>query len=198
MNVLVACEFSQTVQDAFLQAGHYAFSCDILPCEGPNPEYHFDEDMFRIAEDYDWDLIIAHPPCTALCVSGNRHYSETNARYAAVQFVERIWNLPVKKLAIENPVGVLNSYSNDLPKPYYIQPWQFGHRETKKTGLWTRGLPRLYPTDVVGPPPSPMTNEDKKIWNRIHRMSPRPDRGKERSIFYSGIAKAMAAQWGRS
>jgi site-specific DNA-cytosine methylase len=185
MRVLVACEFSGKVRDAFRARGHDAYSCDILPAS-PSSDRHYAMDLFALLElESQWDLIIAHPPCTALCVSGNRHYAGTEARAQAVKFVEAIWNLNCEKMAVENPVGVLNSFSKILPKPYYIQPWQFGHGETKKTGIWSRGLPQLIPTNVV---------EGREA--RIHKMPPSQDRGLLRSITYDGIAKAMSEQWG--
>ena len=196
MDVLIACEFSQVVQNAFMELGHNAWSCDIDPCEEPNPDYHIEGDMFEAFDLYHWDLVIAHPPCTALCVSGNRWYSGTKDRTDAVKFVEAIWELEIDKLVIENPVGVLNTFSKILPRPYYRQPWHFGHKETKNTGFWSRGLPQLQPTNIVGPPPQIMSKEEKKTWNRTHRMSPSDRRGKDRSITFEGIALAMADQWG--
>jgi len=195
MKILCGCEFSQIVTKEFRKKGHEAYSCDIIDCTGGHPEWHIKGDILEQL-DKDWDLIIAFPPCTHLCVSGNRWHSETQARIDAAQFVWKIWNCKCKKVAIENPVGVINSLLPNIPKPYYIQPWQFGHKETKKTGLWTRGLPKLQPTNVVGPPPKNMTPEEKRTWNRIHYMSPGKDRGHLRSITYEGIAKAFASQWG--
>lgn len=182
MKVLVACEYSGRVRDAFLKLGHDAMSCDLLPTDAPGP--HCQGDCF----DLDWsefDLVIAHPPCTALCVSGNRHYAGTAARQQSAEFVWRMWQQPVRRLAIENPVGVINSLLPGMPRPQYIQPWQFGHGETKKTGLWLRGLPRLVPTDVVD-------GREQRIW----KLSPSADRWKIRSETYLGIAEAMAEQWG--
>jgi len=182
MKVLVACEYSGIVRDAFLAKGHAALSCDILPTESPGP--HYQGDILGI----NWsrfDLVIAHPPCTALAVSGNRWYSGTQDREWAAEFVWSIWCAPVEKMAIENPVGVLNRLLPDLPKPYYIQPWQFGHGETKKTGLWTRGLPKLQPTNIV-------EGREQRVW----RMPPSEDRAKMRSRFFEGVAEAMADQWG--
>lgn len=182
MKVLVACEYSGRVRDAFIARGHDAMSCDLLPTDVPGP--HYQGDCF----DLDWsefDLVIAHPPCTALCVSGNRHYAGSGQRKEAAAFVWKMWNQPVKKLCIENPVGVINTLLPDMPKPQYIQPWQFGHGETKKTGLWLRGLPPLNPSDIVD-------GRD----DRIHKMPPSKDRWKLRSTTYQGIADAMAEQWG--
>ena len=182
MKILVACEYSGTVRDAFITQGHDTMSCDLLPTESPGP--HYRGDMFTL-DLADFDLIIAHPPCTALCVSGNRYYAGTQARLDAAEFVRRIWEIPVEKMCIENPVGVINTLLPEMPKPQYIQPWQFGHGETKKTGLWLRGLPPLKPTKVV-------EGREQRVW----KMSPSKDRGKIRSKTYLGIAEAMALQWG--
>lgn len=183
MKVLVACEYSGRVRDAFRARGHDAWSCDLLPSDADNA-YHLERDMFGIV-GRGWDLIIAHPPCTAVCVSGNRHYAGTQARIEGAAFIKKIWQLPHARLCIENPVGVINSLNPNMPRPQYLQPWQFGHGETKKTGLWKRGLPDLIPTNVV---------EGRA--DRIHRMPPSKGRWKLRSTTYQGIADAMADQWG--
>ena len=133
MKILVACEYSGIVRDSFVSRGHEAISCDLLPTDKPGPHYQGDMFDLNLAS---FDLIIAHPPCTALCVSGNRHYADTQARLDAAEFVRRIWEIPVDKMCIENPVGVINTLLPDMPRPQYVQPWQFGHGETKKTGLW--------------------------------------------------------------
>lgn len=182
MKVLVACEFSGTVRDEFSKLGHDAWSCDLLPSDTEGN--HIQEDVLSL-DLKEYDLVIAHPPCTALCVSGNRHYSNTKDRLIAAEFVYKIWQLGPDRLAIENPVGVINSLIPDMPKPQYIQPWQFGHGETKKTGLWKRGLPDLVPTDIV-------EGREQRIW----RLPPSTNRWKIRSKTYQGIAKAMADQWG--
>lgn len=182
MRVLVACEYSGRVRDAFIKRGHDAMSCDLLPTDVLGP--HRQGDMFDL-DMSGFDLVVAHPPCTALCVSGNRHYAGTQARIDGADFVKRIWDLPVKRLAIENPVGVINSLLTGMPRPQYIQPWQFGHGETKKTGIWSRGLPDLIPTNIV---------EGRD--DRIHKMPPSVNRWKIRSTTYQGIADAMANQWG--
>lgn len=182
MKVAVLCEYSGIVRDAFIKHGHDAISCDILPTESHGP--HIQGDIF----DYDWslyDLIIAHPPCTYIAVSGNRHYAGTQKRQEAADFIAKIWSVPVERMCIENPVGQINTYLPQMPKPQYIQPWQFGHGETKKTGLWLRGLPELKPTNIVD-------GREQRIW----RLPPSLDRGKIRSKTYQGIADAMAEQWG--
>ena len=146
MKILIACEFSGIVRDAFIKHGHDAMSCDLLPTDQPGPHYH--GDIFNLDLSI-YDMIIAHPPCTALCVSGNRYYAGTQARIGAADFVRRIWEIPVEKMCVENPVGVINTLLPDMPRPQYIQPWMFGHGETKKTGLWLRGLPKLKSTKIV-------------------------------------------------
>ena len=180
MKILVACEESQEVTAAFIALGHDAMSCDLLP--GAKGLPHYQGDMFDILQN-DWDLVIAHPPCTYIAVSGNRWYVGTPERKQGVEFVERIWFEWGGKLCIENPVGVLTK-SRIPVSPQYIQPWQFGHGETKKTGLWLRGLPELVPTNIVD-------GREQRIW----KMPPSPDRQRMRSRTYSGIAQAMASQW---
>lgn len=182
MRVLVACEYSGTVRDAFTALGHDAMSCDLLPTDVPGE--HHQGDMFDL-DLASYDLVIAHPPCTAVCVSGNRYYAGTQARIDGAEFVRRIWQAPIARLCIENPVGVLNRLVAELPRPQYVQPYQFGHGETKKTGLWLRGLPPLTPT-----------NEVSGRADRIHKLGPSADRWKIRSTTYQGIADAMAQQWG--
>lgn len=188
MNIFVACEYSQEVLAAFMAIGHTGISCD-LHHDGEKGLPHYRGNMFDIL-GCGWDLVIAHPPCTHLAVSGNRWYAGTKQREDAIKFVERIWFFDgyTGPLCIENPVGVLSTHSLLPVKPQYIQPWQFGHGETKKTGLWLRGLPELRPTNIV---------EGRE--NKIHRMTgymPHEQRQKERSRTLSGIAKAMAEQWG--
>ncbi len=182
MRVLVACEFSGVVRAAFRAAGHEAWSCDLLPAEDGGP--HIQRDALAVAHYRIWDLMIAHPPCTYLAVSGARWWSmRRSAQIAAFNFVKKLSEAPVAKIAIENPVGALSTLWR---KPdQYIQPWQFGHGETKKTGLWLKGLPLLMPTKVVS---------GRKA--RVHLAAPGPDRWKERSRTLPGIARAMAEQWG--
>ena len=187
MKVLIACEYSGVVRDAFLRWGHEAMSCDILETESHGP--HYKGDLFDVI-DYPWDLMIAHPPCTHLSVSGSRHFAEKKMdgrQQAAVSFFMRIvrQSAHIQGVAIENPVCIMSSLYR---KPdQIIQPWQFGHGETKATCLWLKGLPLLTPTEIV---------EGREA--RIHRMPPSADRGKERSRTFQGIADAMAAQWGKS
>ena len=182
MRVLIACEFSGTVRDAFTRRGHYAMSCDLLSSETPGP--HHQGDVRDVLGD-DWDLMIAHPPCTHLAVSGARWFKDKQAEQAeALDFVRLLLDAPIPRIALENPVSIISS---KIRKPdQIIQPWQFGHGETKATCLWLHGLPPLQPTDIV---------EGRTA--RVHRMPPGPDRWKERSRTYGGVAEAMAAQWGK-
>ncbi|WP_209316217.1 hypothetical protein [Haematospirillum sp. 15-248] len=185
MRVLIGCEFSGTVRDAFRAAGHEAMSCDLLETETPGPHYKGD---VRDVLDYPWDLAVFHPPCTDLAVSGARHFEakrQDGRQQAAVSFVRLLARSEIPRIAIENPISVLSSIWR---KPdQIIHPWQFGHGETKATCLWLKGLPLLHPTHVV---------EGRHA--RIHNMPPTPDRWKLRSRTYPGIAEAMAAQWGSS
>lgn len=181
MRVLIACEYSGRVRDAFLALGHDAMSCDLLPTDVEGPHHMGDvTELLHMG----WDLMIAHPPCTHLAVSGSRWFKDKVKEQAeALVFVQTLMDAPIPKIAIENPVSVISSR---IRKPdQIIQPWQFGHGETKATCLWLKGLPKLTPTNVV---------EGREA--RVHRMPPSPDRWKERSRTYSGIAEAMAAQWG--
>jgi hypothetical protein len=181
MRVLIACEYSGTVRDAFIARGHDAMSCDLLPTERPGPHYQGRvQDVINIG----WDLMIAHPPCTHLAVSGARWWGGKLVEQAeALDFVRALMDAPVPRIAIENPVSKI---STAIRKPdQIVQPWQFGHGETKATCLWLKGLPKLVPTQVV---------DGREA--RIHMMSPGPDRWKERSRTYQGIADAMASQWG--
>ena len=185
MKVLVACEYSGRVRDAFIARGHDAISCDLLPTEAPGP--HYQGDVMDIIGD-GFDLMIAHPPCTHLAVSGARHFAEkrkTGVQQSALEFVRELLSAPIERIALENPVSII---STAIRKPdQVIQPWQFGHGETKATCLWLKGLRPLVPTNIVSGREA-----------RVHRMPPSPDRWKERSRTYLGIADAMAAQWGEA
>jgi hypothetical protein len=182
MRVLVACEYSGRVRDAFLAKGHDALSCDLLPTEVPGP--HYEGDVFDIIGD-GWDLMICHPPCTHLAVSGARHFAAKKAsgvQDEALEFVRRLLDAPIHRIALENPVSIISSR---IRKPnQVIQPWQFGHGETKATCLWLKNLPNLTPTNIV---------EGREA--RVHKMPPGPNRWKERSRTFEGIAAAMADQW---
>ena len=180
MKVLIACEFSGTVRNAFSNMGHDATSCDLLPTETPGK--HYQGDVKDIIND-DWDLMIAHPPCTHLAVSGARWFSKKQTEQAeALEFVSFLMTANIPKIAIENPISVISS---KIRKPdQIIQPWQFGHGETKATCLWLKNLPHLKPTNIVPGREA-----------RIHHMPPSPERWRERSRTFQGIAIAMAKQW---
>lgn len=183
MRVLIGCEFSGIMRDAFIARGHDAMSCDLLPTEAPGPHYQGD---VRDVLDYPWDLMIAHPPCTDLSVSGARHFAAKRMdgrQQASVSFFMMLAKADIPRIAIENPVCIMSSLWR---KPdQVIQPYQFGHGETKATCLWLKGLPLLKPTNQVD-------GRDA----RVHRMPPGPDRWKERSRTFAGIAEACADQWG--
>jgi len=181
MRVLVGCEFSGTVREAFRALGHDAWSCDILPTEISGP--HIQADLLSILND-GWDLMIAHPPCTHLAVSGARWWKDKQTEQAqALGFVQALMDAPIPRIAIENPISKI---STAIRKPdQIIQPWEFGHGETKATCLWLKNLPKLMPTDTVAGRET-----------RIHKMPPGPNRWRERSRTFKGIALAMAEQWG--
>lgn len=181
MKVLVACEFSGSVRDAFSSLGHYAVSCDLLPSETAG--FHYQGDVRDILNE-GWDLMIAHPPCTYLAISGARWFGEKKReQQESLEFVKLLLSAPVPRIALENPVSVISS---KIRKPdQVIHPWQFGHGESKTTCLWLKGLPKLRPTKIVG-------GREMRIW----KLPPSSDRWKERSRTFSGIASAMADQWG--
>lgn len=181
MRVLVACEYSGRVRDAFLRKGHEAMSVDLLPTEQEGPHY---QGGVEEVIDNGWDLMIAHPPCTHLAVSGSRWFKDKREEQEeALAFVRMLMEARIEKIAIENPISVI---STRIRKPdQIVQPWWFGHGETKATCLWLKNLPKLVATNVV---------EGREA--RVHRMSPGPNRWKERSRTYEGIAEAMAEQWG--
>lgn len=182
MRVLVACEYSGRVREAFRARGHDAWSCDLLPAEDGS-ERHIQGNVLALIGN-GWDLMIAHPPCTHLAVSGSRWFKDKQQEQSeALDFVRALMVAPIERIAIENPISVISS---KIRKPdQIIQPWQFGHGETKATCLWLKSLPKLTPTNIV---------EGREA--RVHRMPPGPDRWKERSRTYQGIADAMAQQWG--
>ena len=191
MKVLIGCEYSGIVRDAFTARGHDATSCDLLPSETEGK--HYQGDIFDII-DGDWDLAIMHPPCTDLAISGAAHFKEKikdGRQQAAIKFFERLYECDIPRICLENPVGVISTKSYIGRPTQYIQPWEHGHTETKKTGLWLRGLDPLKPTDIKD-----LTGIPKKIVQRLHNLPPSKDRWKIRSTTYKGIAKAMASQWG--
>jgi hypothetical protein len=188
VKVLIACEFSGVVRRAFRARGHEAWSCDLLPAEDSS-DFHIEGDARDILSD-GWDLMVAHPPCTRLCNSGVRWLEERNLwddlRQAAALFSD-FWNAPIERVCVENPV--MHRHAKALIRNYQepaqsVQPWQFGHGESKRTCLWLRNLPKLQPTKIV----------DGRE-QRVHRMPPSPNRWRERSRFFPGIADAMADQW---
>jgi hypothetical protein len=181
VKVLVACEFSGIVREAFRKRGHDAWSCDLLDTEIPGN--HIKGNVIKILSD-NWDLMVAHPPCTHLAVSGARWFKyKKQEQQKAIQFFMELVNAPIDRICIENPVSIMSTHYR---KPdQYIQPWQFGHGETKKTGFWLKNLSLLKPTNIVS-----------GRENRIHKMPPSKDRWKLRSKTYQGIADAMAEQWG--
>lgn len=184
MRVLVACEFSGIVRDAFIAAGHDAVSADLLPSES-NRGGHYQMDVRHLLYEHNgWDLMIAHPPCQHLAVSGARWFAgKQQEQMLALSFVQELMDAPIPRIALENPISVISSR---IRKPdQIIQPWMFGHGEVKATCLWLKNLPKLQPTDVVeGRSP------------RVHHAAPSPDRWKDRSRTLPGIAQAMAEQWG--
>ena len=191
MRVLIACEYSGTVRDAFLRAGHDALSCDLLPTDAPGP--HYQGDVRDILAD-GWDLMIAHPPCTHLAVSGARWFKDKQVEQAeALDFVRLLLAAPIPRIALENPVSIISSR---IRKPdQIIQPYQYGHEATKTTCLWLQNVPPLVPTEIVGKGARHVTKSGKSLpeW---YNLPPSADRWKIRSATFSGIAAAMAAQWG--
>lgn len=215
MRVLVACEFSAVVRDAFRNRGHDAWSCDLLPTEG-DPSYHIQSNALTILKD-GWDMLIAHPPCTYLTNAGVRHLFDhvqtKNGKQAFVHGKER-WKLMeeaasffntfkdcgIHRIAIENPIP--HKYAKQLIGKYnqLIQPWMFGHKKSKAICLWLKNLPPLIPMwnmqEFKGPPPKRMSSKEKRDWHEVHYASPGKDRWKKRSRFFEGVARAMADQWG--
>lgn len=198
LSVLVACEFSGIVRDEFLKLGHDAWSCDLLPTETPGP--HFEGDVLDILRRFQFDLMIAHPPCTYLALSGihwnNRIPGRRRKTFAALAFVEALLDAPVPYIALENPVGVISSY---IRKPdQIIHPWQYGHPEAKQTALWLKGLPKLRPTKILKPEAA-QENGSPRWRNQTatgqNKLGPSPTRAMDRSRTYKGIARAMAQQW---
>lgn len=184
MRILVACEESQAVTKELRRLGHEAYSCDIQECSGGHPEWHLQQDVLPLLNEK-WDMIIAFPPCTDLAVSGARWFPEKRAdgrQQRSIAFFMQFVNADCPKIAIKNPIGIMSS---EYRKPdQIIQPWQFGHGETKATCLWLKGLPKLIPTEIV-------VGREQRVW----KMPPGPERAKERSKTFTGIARAMAEQW---
>lgn len=182
VRVLIGCEESGVVRRAFRGRGHESVSCDLLPARDGDSN-HLQIDVFEVIRS-GWDMVILHPPCTHIAVSGNRWYAGTKARQDSQEWTQRLWDFACQnadRVCLENPVGL----KIHNVKPQWVQPWQFGHPETKKTGLWLHNLPPLEPTDVVEP-------NRERVW----RMPPGPNRARDRATTYLGIADAMADQWG--
>jgi len=198
MRVLVACEYSATVRDAFRARGFDAWSCDLLPTEG-DPRWHIQGDALEVAYGQHWDLLIAHPPCTYMANSGVCHLHTDPTRWAklddAAAFFRALWAAPVKAAAIENPV--MHKYAKEriggMRQAQTIQPYQFGHMEQKATCLWLRGLPKLKPTSDLKDATRALPDNERQ---RLHYLPPSADRWKLRSTTFQGIANAMADQWG--
>jgi len=192
MRVLIACEYSGTVRDAFIRAGHYAASCDLLPSDSTLGD-HYQCSVLDIL-DHHWDLMIAHPPCTHLAVSGARWFKDKQQeQLEALEFVRQLLAAPIPRIALENPVSIISSH---IRKPdQIIQPYQFGHEATKTTCLWLKDLPPLIPTKVVSKGDRHVTKSGKSLptW---YNLPPSADRWKIRSATFKGIAEAMASQWG--
>ena len=183
MNVLIACEFSEIVAEAFRLLGHNAYSCDLLPGEKGSP-FHIQDDVRNHLNNY-WHMMIAFPPCTYIAVSGARWFKGREAEQEkALDFVRLLMDAPIDKIALENPIGVI---STRIRKPdQIIQPWMFGHGETKATCLWLKNLPLLRPTNIVD-------GREGRVW----KEPPSKDRWKNRSRTYQGVSEAMATQWGQ-
>ncbi len=186
MAILIACEESQVVTKEFRKLGLKAFSCDLLPCSGGHPEWHRQRDVISLLKEK-WEMILAFPPCTHLAVSGAKHFAKKivdGRQQQGIDFFMEFVNCECNRVVIENPIGIM---STRWRKPdQIIQPWQYGHGETKATCLWIKGLPKLISTKIVN-----------GRENRIHKMPPSPNRSINRSKTYQGIAKAMASQWGK-
>jgi hypothetical protein len=203
MKVLIGCEESQTICLAFRKKGHEAYSCDLQPCSGDHPEWHLQMDIFEALKLKKWDLLIAHPPCPYLTITGNKWFKEQpprpsgalvgRAREEAIQFFLGLARANVRMICLENPVGIMSTVWR---KPdQIIQPFQFGHPEPKKTCLWLKNLPKLVPTNVVEPEYF-ISKSGKRLATWYYMPSPSPERQKMRSVTFQGIADAMADQWG--
>ena len=185
--ILVGCEESQTITKALRDAGYEAYSCDLEPTRG-NPEWHYQQDIMEVIPTKQWDLIILHPDCTAMAVSGNRWYGNgmpmNDKRGAQVEWTKALWALAIKhgdKVALENPVSVIFKH---LPNVFYLQPWEYGHGETKKTGFALHNLEPLKPTNIVD-------GRENRVW----KMAPGPNRKRDRSKTFAGVADAIVSQW---
>tara|TARA_B100000959_G_C14810913_1_gene553780 strand:+ start:75 stop:683 length:609 start_codon:yes stop_codon:yes gene_type:complete len=202
MKILIACEYSGIVRDAFTEKGHDVTSCDLLPTERPGN--HYQGDVLDILS-YNWDMMIAHPECTYICSSGlhwnNKIEGRAEKTEKALEFITKLWQSGIPKICLENPIGCINTRLKFMPKPQYIQPYQFGEDASKKTGLWLKGLRPLKPTKLIN---GRKIKKNGKIYQRWsnqtdsgqNKLGPSKTRGKDRSLTYQGIADAMAKQWG--
>ena len=205
MKILIACEYSGIVRDAFIAKGHDAMSCDLIPTEAPGP--HYQGDVFDVLYD-DWDMMICHPPCQYISSSGmswnKRRPERIPLMEEALVFVSDLWKSGIPKICLENPVGCINTRLDFMPKPQYVQPYQFGHDASKKTGLWLKNLPPLEPTEYIEPRLVPgLTLKPNQRWGNqtdngklIDTVTNKKLRAKARAKTYTGIAEAMADQWG--
>ncbi len=206
VNILVLFEESGTIRDYAIDQGHNAVSVDLFPGRGIHLGNHIQSDVCTMLDSWElgafalWNLVIMHPPCTSICVSGNKTYSNTQAREEGIRFAEKVWAYPFKRMCLENPVGVLSTRSNIDVKPQYIQPYNFGHDASKKTGLWLCGLRPLIATEYI--PGKEIVYRGKKVkrWanqspSGASNLGPSPDRSQKRSQTYQGIAEAMIDQW---
>lgn len=191
MRVLIACEFSGVVREAFRAKGHEAWSCDFLDAEDGS-RFHYQSDVLEVLKFTSWDLMICHPPCTHLAVSGARWFKDKKQEQAdALCFVQKLLSAPIKHIALENPISIISS---KIRKPdQIIQPWMFGHPESKSTCLWLKNLPKLVPTNILALPTS--GRWENQTPSGQNKLGPSENRWKLRSITYKGIADAMAAQW---
>ena len=190
---LIGCEESGRVRDALRAVGVDAWSCDLLPCTENPSKYHIQDDLLKVIKSEKWAAIIAFPPCTHLAISGSKYFAEKIAdgrQGAAIDFVEQIWDADCSYIAIENPVGVLSTKSKLGKATQYIQPYWFGEKQRKKTGLWLKGFPKLVPTDMVD-----ISKVSEKELNKLYLLAPSPTRALERSKTFHGIANAIASQW---
>lgn len=190
---LIGCEESGRVRDALRAVGVDAWSCDLLPCTENPSKYHIQDDLLKVIKSEKWEAIIAFPPCTHLAISGAKYFEEkrkSGVQQEAIKFVESIWETDCK-VAIENPVGILSTQSKLGKATQYIQPYWFGEKQRKKTGLWLKGFPKLVPTDMVD-----ISKVSEKELNKLYLLAPSPTRALERSKTFHGVANAMAQQWG--
>ena len=194
MKILIGCEESGRVREAFRGVGHDAWSCDLLPCTENPSKYHIQDDLLKVIKSEKWDMIIAFPPCTDLAISGAKWFPEkiADGRQAkAIKFVEDVFFSDCPRVAIENPVGVLSTKSKLGKASQYVQPYWFGDRHRKKTGLWLKGLPKLTPTNMLD-----ISKISEKELNKLYYLAPSPTRALMRSKTPHGLAQAMATQWG--